>query len=306
MNKCLLCKDRSPEDVCNTAPRHLQDICNQKDVFKVMNSNEEVDRHFCCDEDPGGSPVTSSTARKYFSSMITGEHDPKSPENLKKRFTRETCKYFLIGNRYHRPVFPEGLHGDVDVKLRASACSSNRSLTFIAIDSLNYFHFAEGLGIDLINMENRTAVVIVDSVLESQYLMEETLGRESLVKFIDNFSSGSLERALRADCARRFAGDFQPVTECNGGKSDQVCIPELTTQTFLKTVMEPGRNVVVFYHSPYCAFCGAVSYVYLTVAQYLARMSNLRFVRIDGDNNDLPWEYSMNRYPAVLFFPAKR
>lgn len=60
------------------------------------------------------------------------------------------------------------------------------------------------------------------------------------------------------------------------------------------------------YHSPYCAFCSAVSYVFLTVAHYLSKMDHLKFVRIDGDNNDLPWEYTMNRYPSILFFPAKR
>lgn len=60
------------------------------------------------------------------------------------------------------------------------------------------------------------------------------------------------------------------------------------------------------YHSPYCGFCSAISYVYLTVAYYLSNMNHLTFVRVDGDNNDLPWEYSMNRFPSILFFPAKR
>lgn len=60
------------------------------------------------------------------------------------------------------------------------------------------------------------------------------------------------------------------------------------------------------HHSPYCGFCTAVSYVYLTVAHYLSDMDHMIFVRIDGDNNDLPWEYSMNRFPSILFFPAKR
>ena len=60
------------------------------------------------------------------------------------------------------------------------------------------------------------------------------------------------------------------------------------------------------YHSPYCGFCSAVSFVYLTVAHYLAKMDHLQFVKIDGDNNDLSWEYTMTRYPSVLFFPARR
>lgn len=60
------------------------------------------------------------------------------------------------------------------------------------------------------------------------------------------------------------------------------------------------------YYSPYCGLCGAISYVYLTVAYYLSHMDHLIFVKVDGDNNDLPWEYSMNRFPSILFFPAKR
>jgi len=60
------------------------------------------------------------------------------------------------------------------------------------------------------------------------------------------------------------------------------------------------------YHSPYCGFCSAISYVYLTVGYYLSNMNHLTFVRVDGDNNDLPWEYSMNHFPSILFFPAKR
>lgn len=60
------------------------------------------------------------------------------------------------------------------------------------------------------------------------------------------------------------------------------------------------------YHSPYCAFCSAIFYVYLTVAHYLREMDHLLFVKVDGDNNDLPWEYNMNRFPSILFFPAER
>ncbi|XP_063995594.1 thioredoxin domain-containing protein 11 [Diachasmimorpha longicaudata] len=311
MNKCLLCRKRGPENVCNTLPRQQNEICNHQDVFKIMNE-KDFDKPSCCDGDPWSFDASSKSSgvstsnRRHPSSMITGENDPRSPENLRKQSVRENCKYFMIGDNYHPPVFPVSHQDDVDVQLKASACNNNRSLSFIAIDSLTYFHFAEGLGIDLLRMENTTAVVILDSLQESHYLMDEDLGRESLIKFINEFSNGSLQRRLRSDSGRRFARDFQSVDECKGERKDEVCIRELTTESFLRTALDPRKDVVVLYHSPYCAFCGAVSYVYLTVAQYLRQMSNLVFVRIDGDNNDLPWEYSMNRYPAILFFPAKR
>ena len=28
--------------------------------------------------------------------------------------------------------------------------------------------------------------------------------------------------------------------------------------------------------------------------------------RINGENNDLPWEFTVERYPTIIFFPAKR
>jgi len=30
------------------------------------------------------------------------------------------------------------------------------------------------------------------------------------------------------------------------------------------------------------------------------------FTRIDGENNDLPWEFTMHHYPTIIFFPAYR
>ncbi|XP_011310287.1 thioredoxin domain-containing protein 11 [Fopius arisanus] len=310
MNKCLLCK-RSLEHsggVCNS-PESLQDICSQKDVFRVRNEGD-FEKNLCCDDDPRESAASAASsgapggARKFSSSIITGEDDPRSPENVRKRLAEESCKFLLLGNKYQPPIFPVVLEGD-ERRLEA-ACTTNKSLTFLAIDSLRYFHFAEALGIDLLRIQDKTAVVILDSAQESQYLLEGPLGRAVLVRFVQEFNNATLKRNLRSDSSRRYARDFQPVYQCREQPQDQVCVQELTTENFLGVVMDPERDVVVFYHSPYCAFCGAVSYVFLTVARYLKGMSNLAFVRIDGDNNDLPWEYSMNRYPAVLFFPAKR
>ncbi|KAG8303143.1 Thioredoxin domain-containing protein 11 [Homalodisca vitripennis] len=66
------------------------------------------------------------------------------------------------------------------------------------------------------------------------------------------------------------------------------------------------NNVVVMFHSPYCAFCHAVGHVYLTTAQILRQVPTLVFARVDGENNDLPWQFTAPQYPSVLFFPARR
>lgn len=30
------------------------------------------------------------------------------------------------------------------------------------------------------------------------------------------------------------------------------------------------------------------------------------FVRIDGDRNDLPWQYTMEKFPSLIVFDASR
>jgi hypothetical protein len=52
--------------------------------------------------------------------------------------------------------------------------------------------------------------------------------------------------------------------------------------------------------------CGSASLVFLTVANLFRNTANIRFVRVDGENNDLPWQYAMESYPTILFFPANR
>lgn len=44
----------------------------------------------------------------------------------------------------------------------------------------------------------------------------------------------------------------------------------------------------------------------LMVAKMLKEMPTIEFVRIDGDKNDLPWQYTMESFPTLLIFPAGR
>lgn len=68
----------------------------------------------------------------------------------------------MTGNRYHQPVFPRDNLEHPNINLTKSVCKINKTLTLIAIDSLHYFYFAEGLGIDLLSRKDKTAVVILD------------------------------------------------------------------------------------------------------------------------------------------------
>lgn len=43
------------------------------------------------------------------------------------------------------------------------ACKSNRTISFLAMDSTKYELFAERLGVDIHNVEMKTAAVLLDS-----------------------------------------------------------------------------------------------------------------------------------------------
>lgn len=45
----------------------------------------------------------------------------------------------------------------------------------------------------------------------------------------------------------------------------------------------------------------------MAASKILADQSlNIDFVRIDGDRNDLPWQYTMEKFPSLLIFAENR
>lgn len=95
--------------------------------------------------------------------MLPLKDDPLSAESLVDDHIQHFCKIHKFTKRRGKPIFPavvdeEGLHS-----IEGLACKMNVSLNMIAIDSIENHHFAESLGIDIKNMKNMTAVVILDT-----------------------------------------------------------------------------------------------------------------------------------------------
>ncbi|KOC69381.1 Thioredoxin domain-containing protein 11 [Habropoda laboriosa] len=313
MNKCSLCKKnilnnaKRETSICKLSSNKIDHVCKSADIFKISNMENQQEKYeVCCNQDKYQNGF-KSISQKYKTPLFTANYeDTQSADAIKQAHLRSDCKRWITGNRYHLPIFPRDNIEHPNINLTESVCKINKTLTLIAIDSLHYFYFAEGLGIDLLKKKDKTAVVILNVAHESQYVMQEDFNRYTLIQFINNYTQGFLQRTLRSNNSRRFVQKFKNKINCKTKNVQSVCIPELTTETFLDTILDPTKDVVVMYHSPYCAFCSAIFYVYLTVAHYLREMDHLLFVRVDGDNNDLPWEYNMNRFPSILFFPAKR
>ncbi|XP_024891528.1 thioredoxin domain-containing protein 11 isoform X1 [Temnothorax curvispinosus] len=320
MNKCLLCKTKvmNPleKEICTVISKKFDDVCKDTDVFTIpvmIGQHEKqiynYNKNYVSIKLQEESKLKKLHAGiEYKPSLLKEETDSRSANIVRKGFLKENCKKWMAGNDYHPSLFPREFPRQFNISLKESVCKTNKTLALIAIDSLHYYHFAEHLGIDISKQKNKTTVIILDAALESQYVMQHEFSEYALVDFINNYTQGLLQRTLRSDNSKHYKA-WKLLDEDSNNTADsrpKIRVPELTTKTFLHTILDPSKDVVIMYHSSYCGFCSAISYVYLTVAYYLSNMNHLTFVRVDGDNNDLPWEYSMNRFPSILFFPAKR
>lgn len=96
--------------------------------------------------------------------------DYRSPQNLKKSLEREKCRLLELSHKYFPQIFSDTIRDIVDWALesdtssiRGLACkTSNASLTMVSLDSLQFYHFAEKLGVDVLKSPSKTAAVIVN------------------------------------------------------------------------------------------------------------------------------------------------
>ncbi|XP_071442293.1 thioredoxin domain-containing protein 11 [Hetaerina americana] len=237
----------------------------------------------------------------------------------------EKCRKLLHGEILQPAVFPDNdVHEECSKKsekfcfspsIQGLACRTNRTLSILALDSLKYHHFAMGLGVDVLSRKDATAVVILHASGETQHVMNGSYNKNSLIELISNYSSGALRRSLRSETVTANE-DIKPQSGVKGTNCppNSICVLDLSSKTFKEIVLDESKNVVVLYHSPSCAFCSSVWHIFLTVARIFTTSPNgievtnssITFARIDGDANDLPWEYTMDSYPSILFFPAHR
>ncbi|XP_044252727.1 thioredoxin domain-containing protein 11 [Tribolium madens] len=219
--------------------------------------------------------------------------------------TVNRCRDFLLAQK-HSPVVFESRGLESGVNITGAACASNSSLKFVAIDSLRFYQFAERLGVDLGKRERqKSGVVIVNEKMETHYVMTENVNSGNLRFFIFNFTQKTLPRSLQSKVHMKAKSDHvYPHLNCS--KSSQFCVRELTSDDFLPTVLQPNKVVIVYYYSKQCAFCNGFAYMFLTAAKLLTPVKDITFVRIDGDSNLLPWEYTMESFPTILFFPSIR
>lgn len=89
-----------------------------------------------------------------------------------KSLQKDICRNFLYAEKYHQTVFEEKSSKNSMRDVNGLACKSNKTMAFVAMDSLLHYPFAEKLGINLSKYMHKTAAVIIDDKVSKFILIQ--------------------------------------------------------------------------------------------------------------------------------------
>lgn len=117
------------------------------------------------------------------------------------------------------------------------------------------------------------------------------------------------ENNLRRFCRSRVVTPKQ----CLPGR---ICIEDVSAENFERVVLDQSYDAIVFYRKSGCVFCEVGARAFLKLSQMFSKSDNflsknqdsneIRFVTVDAEKNDLPWQYTVDKYPSIIFYPAHR
>ncbi|XP_049624403.1 thioredoxin domain-containing protein 11 [Suncus etruscus] len=206
----------------------------------------------------------------------------------------EECKVGRPGPVPHIEETPFFVPPRTDVAgFTGLGCRTNKTLNMYLLDSNLFWVYAERLGAPG-TARQREFAAIVDLKEESHYVLEpsQALVKVTLESFIQNFSVlySPLKRHLMGSTVAHFPAHH--------------LITEVTTDTFWEVVLRT-QDVLLLYYAPWCGFCPSLNHVFIQLARLLPS-DTVTVARIDVSQNDLPWEFMVDRLPTVLFFPCHR
>ncbi|XP_064178494.1 thioredoxin domain-containing protein 11 [Anguilla rostrata] len=188
---------------------------------------------------------------------------------------------------------PPQASGTQAANITGLKCRTNKTLRFYVLDSHLHWTFAVRLGA-LDHVRHNVFATIVDLPDEVHYILDhrESL-KDTLEHFIWNYS------IPYSPLKRHLVGASVP-------KSPDSLIREVTTASFLSTVMDPEKDVLLFYYTHWCGFCTVLNHIIIQIARLFQGNSKVTVARVNAAQNDLPWEFMVDHFPTLLFFPRDR
>ncbi|XP_014915940.1 thioredoxin domain-containing protein 11 [Poecilia latipinna] len=205
-------------------------------------------------------------------------------------------------------------------------CRTNRTLRFYVLDIGLNWPLAERLG--ALSQKNSSIhkgastegdgnrdcsfVAIVNLKYEVHYVLQhnpDATLTESLEMFIRNFSSphSHLQRHLVGEDDRKEGGGGGGADPSEEEQQKQRrLITELTTSSFVSSIMDHQKDVLLFYYTQWCGFCSVLNHVLIQLARLLQGNHTITVARVNVARNDLPWEFMVDHVPSILLFPRHR
>lgn len=169
-------------------------------------------------------------------------------------------------------------------------CRTNSTVNFVALDGRHAEFAPPGLLSD-----GLPTAVIYAAKEQAQYLIRGPVTAPTLKKLVVDFTDRILDRHLNS-----VGPDLIKVDRNHG------LIAELSSQAFQQLMLDTTHDAVVLFYASWCGFCKSIYHHFFAAAKFFKGFKGLLFARIDAYRNDLPWEFTVQQYPTVMFFSRKK
>eukprot|EP00929_Paragymnodinium_shiwhaense_P073913 TRINITY_DN37785_c0_g1_i1.p1 TRINITY_DN37785_c0_g1~~TRINITY_DN37785_c0_g1_i1.p1 ORF type:complete len:609 (+),score=151.54 TRINITY_DN37785_c0_g1_i1:69-1895(+) len=124
-----------------------------------------------------------------------------------------------------------------------------------------------------------------------KYRLEGPATKDSIVKFLEGYESGSLKPYLKSEP--------EPTEEDLAGSPLGI----LVGTTFKATARDEAKDVLVNFYAPWCGFCRKFEPVYKDLAKTLKHVTTLKVMKLDATRNEVEG-MEIRAFPTVVLFPA--
>ncbi|VDK43170.1 unnamed protein product [Anisakis simplex] len=155
------------------------------------------------------------------------------------------------------------------------SCSYNNSLRFMAIDTQHYGFLIEKLAINSPSLKSsaneESNVIIVDGINEQIFVMQETLTRDTLKKFVASYHNGLLSRHQISE--EKLAKQLKATSneQLTSNKKNINKINTTSANTFMSGLLNKNSSqdmVVLLINGAWHGPSSSVFYIFHTVAYY--------------------------------------
>ncbi|KAL0480241.1 disulfide-isomerase [Acrasis kona] len=230
-------------------------------------------------------PITHTSFGDILS-LIRSEGYPLLPE-IQESYQRLTQSDKLTGIIF---VDPSKDNKDTLQEVENAAEQLKGKVSFVHGDGIMFAEYAENLGVKIQKLPCFVATYFAEN---KKYIPADTfvINSQQVKTFCEEILSGHIQPTLRS----------QPVPAQNPNST----VVELVGSTFDSAVMKDTQNdILVYFYAKWCKHCKAFSPRYDYLASLLKNVDNLIVAKIDGSQNDIPFD--IEGYPLFALFTTNK